>query len=472
MKYIQLNSFSGRIIRYVWTLILVFCLFFTPQPGLVSSASFSASTSSTESASEIPTWALVVATEIIPDENATPYKYDELFMVNSQTNEIKGPFLRDELTPIDEESGYPTGGDVFDIVITPDGETALISSFKSHKIHFVDITDPLSPKYLSYVQLQMFTEDLAITSDGRYVLATGGAFSNTIASVNIASRMLIQQFTLPDYYDQISGELNAGWATGVAVGPDGTVIAVDYINGLIHSLRIGSDGNLTYSGTHAYFVSQTGDASLTYEAGYDKSQPINAAISPDGQTVLVSETWPYNDTTGELYSNNYGVGVYKVTAPGELEFVKYLNNLPRSMGNIVFDETGKHAIMSGNGGKSYDATRNPKFEYYSDGVYLLDINGPGDVEINIDLHADLQCYTEQHYFMDSLAISKDKAFVTYLFNNDDTFAPLERYLSIVDLTDFTLTQISLGPSEKFTLFGVAVIPLRKSYMPVIQTSAN
>ncbi len=124
IKYIQLNSFTGRIIRYVWTLILVFCLVFTPQPGLVSSASFSASTSSTASASEIPTWALVVATEIIPDENAIPYKYDELFMVNTLTNEIKGPFLRDELTSIGKQSGKPTGGESFDIVISPDGETA------------------------------------------------------------------------------------------------------------------------------------------------------------------------------------------------------------------------------------------------------------------------------------------------------------------------------------------------------------
>jgi hypothetical protein len=455
MKNKPFNNFAARIIRYAWTFLLVFCLAFAPQPGLVTSANISASRSSTESASEIPTWAAVVANEIIPDENDISYRYDELFMVNTLTYEINGPFLRDELTPIGEQSGEPNGGDTFDIVITPDGETALISSFSRSKIHFVDITNPLSPKYLSYVQLQSTTEDLAISSDGRYVLATGGGLSNTVASVNIDSRMLIEQLTLPDFYDQIAGENKAGTASGIAVGPDGTVIAVDYANGVIHSLRLGSDGDLTYSGT--------------YNNGYVNSHPINAAISPDGQTVLVSEALPYNQTTGELYTNIYAVGVYEVTAPGELEFVKMLNNLPRSMGNIVFDETGKHAIMAGNGGLSYDSTRDPEFEYYSDGVYVLDINGPGEVRFNAALHADLQFITDQHYFMDSMDLSKEKAFITYLYNTSD--AP-ERYLSIVNLTDFSLTQISFGASEKFTLFGVAVKPLSKAYMPVIQTSAN
>ena len=119
---------------------------------------------------------------------------------NSNTNNIQfidgsnttGPWLAGQL------GSY--GGGLFDVVITPDGKTAIVSNFGDSKIFFIDISGGfnaapvlLTPKG---VRIGFFAEDMAITPDGKYVLVTDGGFSARVAVVDIAGRYLLKSNNL------------------------------------------------------------------------------------------------------------------------------------------------------------------------------------------------------------------------------------------------------------------------------------
>src|SRR5690606_22424574 len=116
----------------------------------------------------------------------------------------------------------------------------------------------------------------------------------------------------------------------------------------IHTLLIDPDGVLTYTGTHQYFISQEGTVSLTREKASIGMGPVNIAIAPDNQTVLVSGVSMYADIGSPPYSNLYAVGVYKITEPGQIEFVEAITGLPHAMQTITFNKTGRKAVLLGN----------------------------------------------------------------------------------------------------------------------------
>jgi DNA-binding beta-propeller fold protein YncE len=87
----------------------------------------------------------------------------------------------------------PAGAGLFDAVMTPDGNTALVSSFGSDNVYIFDLTDPTAPGSPDNVTLGFFPEDIAITPDGLFAVVTDGGFSPSIAVIDIANRVLVEK---------------------------------------------------------------------------------------------------------------------------------------------------------------------------------------------------------------------------------------------------------------------------------------
>ncbi|MEN6409793.1 MAG: hypothetical protein ABFD44_08795 [Anaerolineaceae bacterium] len=413
-------------------------------------------------------WVVVASQEMVNDPTLGAQYYDAIYTMDTSTNTVYGPFLMNELTTL-SESGTPLGGDIFDVAITPDGKTALLSSFGNQLVHFVDISDPLNPVYLSSVKIDFYAEDIAITDDGHYALVTDGGFTSSLFSIDITTRTLVCKLYLPVFEKDAGGNPVRGFANAVAVAPDGTVMVADYFNGAIHTFLMGDYGGLTYTGTHRYYISPNGDVSLTPKTDYKAMRPVNVSIAPDGKTVLVSDVLNYADTNLPQYTNQFGVGVYKITNPGKMEYVNVITGLSHAIQTITFNETGNQAVMLGNFAMTYDETANPSIVYSNDRLYVMDILGPGEVVFDPSRSADLLRNTQSQLFgVDGLAVTEGKAYASYpTLSIDSTLYP-ERYLSVVDLNTLEVTQVDWGLTGSKTPVGVAaVIPHYYQYIPLV-----
>lgn len=450
-----------KIVGIAFIIALLFSVMITPQTAQATSTNLTG-----------PGWVVIASDEYI-DNNDGVYGNDQfnaIYTMNTYTNEVHGPFLMDELTPIDESTGSTSGMDLFDVALTPDGKTALVSAFGAKTIYFVNITNPLHPKLLSSLKIDIFAEDIAVTADGRYALVTDGGYTQSVYSIDIRNHCLVYELLLPTFDHDANGNPVYGATNAVAIAPDGTVVMADYFNAAIHTLRITEDGALIYTGTHRHYLSSTGAVSLTPAKDYMSSLPVNVAISPDGKTVLVSDTVSYVDHDQEKYTDQYAVAVYQITQPGKLVFEQVVTGLPRTMQTIAFTETGDRAIMLGNHGHSYDESLPVPDTYFNDGLYVMDILGPGQVEFNPDLSTDLKRSTSAQLFgVDGLAIYEGKAYASYSVTTLDSKVYPERYLSVVDLDTFELTQVDWGPTNTRIPVGLAVRQFypQQIYMPSV-----
>jgi hypothetical protein len=139
------------------------------------------------------------------------------------------------------------------------------------------------------------------------------------------------------------------------------------------------------------------------------------------------------------------------------------------MQTITFNEAGNQAVMLGNGGMTHDGTASPMDVYLNDRLYVMDILGPGEVAFNSDDTADLLRNTQSQLFgVDGLAVIQGKAYASYpTISIDSTLYP-ERYISVVDLNTFEVTQVDWGLTASKTPVGVAaVIPHYYQYIPLI-----
>jgi len=248
---------------------------------------------------------------------------------------------------------------------------------------------------------------------------------------------------------------------------------VDYFGGKIHILTIGDKGTLTYHDTQGYYLSNTGDVSLTPETGYESMSPSNVAISPDGQTVLVSDARNYVTIGGypTQYTNHFSLGVYRITAPGELEFVNAITGLTHAMQTISFVEDGSMAYMLGNNAGSHDGTSDPIIDtYVNDRLFALEILGPGNVAFDPAQSTDLLRYTSGQLFgVDGLAVYEGKAYASYPTISIDITKYPQRYLSVVDLASMELTQVLWGDAGVSDPVGLAVRPYipYKMFLPIM-----
>jgi DNA-binding beta-propeller fold protein YncE len=153
--------------------------------------------------------------------------------VNSNTNSIQFIDPSDNSTTPNYLGGLmgSYGGGLFDVVITSDGKTAIVSNFGDSRIFFVDISKGLDcpPSALpTSVRTGMFAEDMVITPNGQYVLVADGGFTPYVVSVNIATRVTLRNNLGTNRY-----------ANSVDITPDGqTVIVSDYFNGTVHAFGL------------------------------------------------------------------------------------------------------------------------------------------------------------------------------------------------------------------------------------------
>ncbi len=303
--------------------------------------------------------------------------------IDPVTNTTTGPWLAGEL------GSY--GGGLFDMVITPDGKTAIVSNFGDSKIFFIDISGGfnaapvlLTPKG---VRIDFFAEDMVITPDGKYVLVTDGGFSARVAVVSIYDNGIIAPYLLKN------NNLGNRYANAVDITPDGkTVLLADYFSGRAYSYSLQSDGTLVY--INAAWV-------LPF-------RPVNVTISPDGHTAIMACAG--HSAFVALAIDDTGL-IYKTTIVA----------MPFKNGqSCVFNQAGDKAYYlsnSQNGGTK---------------VVVLNVNGPGDVSpsgTNITVRS--RRGTSQLFGVDTIALSPDG---NYLYVTNPTLSGGVAGISVLDLT--------------------------------------
>jgi hypothetical protein len=359
-----------------------------------------------------------------------------LSIVNTANGVVYGPFLQGQLGT--------DGGGRFDIAVTPDGRTALISNFGDGAVFFVNVSDPIHPSLITSVTIPFFAEDIDISPDGKYALVTDGGFSNQVAAINILSATQV-----------ITAQLGNAQAQAVEIAPDGTVILADYWNQAVHSIRLDDMlGGIT--STQTYTVPYPGVA-LTDTAGLPR--PVNVGIAPDGQTVIVCSA-----ISGT-------VDIYRIIAPGVLTFTRVITGLEGAFSemrdsfnpgvqSVAFNAAGTKAYAVINGYYKNDITGTNA----GDRLAVLNITGPGQVSLAVGGVVTLPHHTGSQFFgVDTVAVAGNKAYLGYPTSStsDDPTS-----LAIVDLTDYSVTSTMVLSHEVSYPVGVAVVPIRV-YLPVI-----
>lgn len=225
-------------------------------------------------------------------------------------------------------------GVLLDVAITSDGKTALVSNFGAAIVYILDISQGLSvePTILGSVFIGISAEDIAITPDDRFALVTGGAFSSTIAVIDIENMMHI-----------FSKDMGAKDAQAIAIAPDGeTVVVIDYFGGAVHVLLLEPTGVLRYTESHTVLP----------------LWPINITISPDGKTIIIP-------TAFERVTPVLGVS----STPGRLDNYGYFVIPKAGTQSCVFSADGTKAYLSCNLNPGRGGTQ----------VFVLDVAGPGQV---------------------------------------------------------------------------------------------
>lgn len=422
-------------------------------------------------------WVVVATQEVVTVEGAGNQNFDAIYTINTYTNEKYGPFLMDELTALStDDPPVPLGRKVMDVAITPDGKTALISSSTQKLIHFVDLSDPAQPVYLSAVKIDIDAVDIDITAGGHYAIVAGPEGTESVFSIDIDNRKVAYQLILPAFDHDEEGTRITGTANAVEIAPNGTGILADYENGVIHTIQVGDAGRMTYCSASRYYINYDGETSLTpfdpptgpgNSATYRSSmgitpnipRPINVAIAPDGQTVLVPDARTYVDTTLDQYTALYDVGVYRITGACQVEFIGAITQLTHAIQTISIDPSSEKVYMMGNSRYSYDSTADPTNTYANDGLFVMNILGPGNVVFNEDESVDLQRQTTGQFpGVDGLAVYDGSVYASYPSLTIDGVTYPERYVSAIDLTTHALTQVDWGLTGVVDPVGLAVRP--------------
>jgi DNA-binding beta-propeller fold protein YncE len=243
-------------------------------------------------------------------------------IIDGKTQTVAGPLLVTELGT--------KGGGRFDVAITPDGNTTLVSNFGDSEVFFIDTSDPSKPGLLGSLKIKFFAEDIDVTPNGRYALVTDGGFTSMIAVIDIQNRTLVETFGETDEdrtlnisdSRELSGtrfisekpEKPSLYHNAVAVSKDGkTVLTADYFNGKVHAFTLSETGHLCY--VSSLDVSNGGTL-----------LPVNLAISPDGMTVIVASAVPATYINNESKTNGYippdpadmAFPVLTIWAPGQV----------------------------------------------------------------------------------------------------------------------------------------------------------
>ncbi|MCX6583671.1 MAG: hypothetical protein NT166_26145 [Candidatus Aminicenantes bacterium] len=295
--------------------------------------------------------------------------------INPDTQEVSPSLLKGTL------GSY--GGGLFDVVITPNGKTAIVSNFGDSKIFFVDISGgfDVAPTLLGQTRIGFFAEDMAITPDGKYVLVTDGGFASRIAVVDIAGQYVVGSPNFANVY-----------SNAVAITPNGlTVLTADYFQGKINQFAFNpEDGTLTF--VHAFYVLPT--------------RPVNIEISPDGQTAIAVSATGYKHPVFSL-------------CPTNVVFTGFVTVAHKSGQSCVFSKDGTKAYLLSNSWNSRAM------------VEVLEVTGPGQVTASgVSIPARPKKGTSQLFGVDTIAIDPNGE---YLYVANPTLSGGSERISIIDL---------------------------------------
>jgi WD40 repeat protein len=293
--------------------------------------------------------------------------------VNSNTNSIqlidptKGPWNPDAVT-VSQLKGYlgSYGGGLFDIVITFDGKTAIVSNFGDSTIYIIDVSGGFEEPIITMpaaVPIGFFAEDMDITPNDKYVLITDGGFSNRAAVVDIKKVELVCNKNLgADKY-----------ANAVEINPKGDlVLFADYFQGAIHSFTLDQEnGTLTFK--ESQFMPSI--------------RPVNVAISPDGQTAIA-----VNAGSGKA-------GIFSIDSE---------NNLCYQGPLLLPTKNGQSCVFSKDGTKAYYLSNS---QTGGTVVHILNVNGPGDVSASTSISLYPPMGTSQLFGVDTIALDPDENFL-------------------------------------------------------------
>ena len=318
-------------------------------------------------------------------------------VVDGLTQTVSTPLLEGELGS--------AGGGIFDVVITPDGQTAIVSNFGDGTVYFIDTSDPQNPYVLGSLFLEMYAEDIALTPDGTYAIVSDGGFTETLAVIDVESR------TLVDMYDDDTTQHQA-----VAVTPDGqTVLTVNYFGGLVNVFTIDGDGELTFV------------ESIDVTDG-DTIRPVNIGISPDGETAIVA-------AVGD--DEYMAFPVLRISGPGQVDLTDMVTPIEDISGSqsVAFSSDGSRAALHCVPADYEEDTPNL--------IVVLDITGPGEAS-DADQAVEVDFYGRSQLFgVDTMAADFEGG---YLFVANTTTSDAMNHIQILDADSGDLvTTITFDP---------------------------
>jgi hypothetical protein len=328
-------------------------------------------------------------------------------VMNPATQTVSTPFLVGDLGA--------AGDGAFDVVITPDRKTALVSSFGSSTVYFIDLSNLSAPSLRGSVTLSFFAEDIALTPDGRYALVTDGGFSPRIAVIDVRNRTLVEEYVDPDTNPDPDIEEYAHHFQAVAVAADGkTVLTVDYFNQEVNTLTIDDAGHLTYVGN----IDVSNGGTLW---------PVNVSISPDGKTAIVAVV--ASADAPAVSADNMRFPVLQITAPGVVAFKSFVVTAARinASQSIVFNPSGTKAYVLSN-----PEDPDPLDTVFpTNAIVGLNVAGPGVVTDSGTTTSVDFVGTSQLFGVDTLAIDLTGR---YLVVSNMTLSGALSELQVVDVT--------------------------------------
>jgi DNA-binding beta-propeller fold protein YncE len=340
---------------------------------------------------------------------------------------VFGPFLGEQLGG---------SGLLQDVATTPDGNFALVGNSELQTVFLIDVSDPTNPTLADSLTIGLgnsFQEiDLAIAPNGEFALAVGGIgdlIGNQIAIIDLTTFSLTTTYTLttPD----------AG-AECIAIAPvSQTVIVCDTFNNRIIFGPIDPSSGLT--------------SETTLPTG---NQPLNATISPDGQTVLVA-----NFLVEDIFTD-MTVSVFRITGPGMVEAgtTTTVSGLPGGQQSIAFSPDGDSAFVDSVAPRS-GAPQSQLSE--------LLINGAGDVSLGAGVANLLASVSGAFFGVDVVAVTPDGLFAL-VGNNFDPITPSPD-VSFVNLSNFTVSNIDTNSNIPV---GIDIIPAAVTPTPTPTPTAT
>jgi DNA-binding beta-propeller fold protein YncE len=300
-----------------------------------------------------------------------------------------GPYLKGHLGTI--------GGGLSDVVLDKKGKTALVSNISDKKVFFISLAKTTAPVVLGSVTLSNWAEDIALTPNGKFAMATSIAGTAQVASINVKTRALVQELTIPGGYG----------ANAVTIAKDNkTVVTADYSHNSIN-----------------YFLLDSATGVLTYKGrrGAGVAVPVNVVISPDGKTVFTLSYMVDASTCGFGY-------LYLITAPGAVTAATQRVPAPsadlETAHGAAFSKDGKKLYVLG--GLAFDADGLKQHI-----IYVFNVTAPGTVSysgVSIKIHDFLEL-SGQFYGVDSMALTPDGK---YLFLSNHCPGAGNR-IAVVDL---------------------------------------